>query len=110
MVTMSNPNGIGGGANSYLFAYDANNNPVGGTQVYFYAAANASKCAVGVEINGDIVRMESTGWTSSAPYSPYVKTLISDKGSAGNIKSVEINSNGGAFAVGTVIKIYGVVE
>ena len=108
-VILKNESGLNGGTNSYMFAYDKDDNVIGGTQVFFYAPSNAVQSVVKIVVNGQIVEMESVGWTAAAKYNPVNKSLITDLQGAGDkIAKIEINSNGGTFKSGTIIDIYGV--
>lgn len=114
-VAMVNDNGIAGGANSYMFAYDEDDNVIGNTQVFFYAPNNAVRSVVEIAIEGSAIKMNSIGWTGVAVYSPVIKSLMvpqmdSEFENADGTKSIhkiEINSNGGTFAANTRVIVLG---
>ena len=106
-IVMSNDNGIRGGTNGYVYAYDADNNIIGGTQVFFYGGASVCKSVVEIEIRGSIVEMNSVGWTASASFSPVNKSIILETGNVGNISKIEVIGNGQAINSGTSISLLG---
>lgn len=106
-ILIRNSSGIQGGTNGYVFAYDADENIVGGRQVFFYGGNNVSQSVIELEIRGDIVEMNSIGWTTSAPYSPSNRSLICDSTRNGKISKVEIIGNGQNIKAGTSITVLG---
>ena len=106
-VIMKNSNGIQGGSNGYMYAYDADDNVIGGMPVFFYGGTSVTQSAIIVEIRGSIVEMKSIGWTSTAPYSPVNKTLVGEISSTGRIAKVEIIGNGQTLRTGTEFNLYG---
>lgn len=106
-IVISSDNGIGGGTNSYLYAYDASNNLVGSSRVFFYGGASVTECVIEIERKGAIVEMKSIGYLSSSPYSPVNKSLMFSDELSGRIAKIELYGNGQAFATNTSVSLFG---
>ncbi len=107
VVMLRNASGINGGANGYMYFYDADDNVIGGTQIFFYGGNSVTQSVVEVELRGDIAEMNSIGWVSAAPYSPVNKSLIVETRYTGRIAKIEVVGNGNDLRSGTRISLLG---
>ena len=109
-IYIKNDNGIRGGSNGYIYAYDSSGGIIGGSQVFFYGGQSTTESVVTIWIRGGIVEMSSVGWTGSGSYSPVNKSLIKEVDNTGRIAKIKVISNGQNISAGTEISVFGFVE
>ena len=110
VVMLYNANGIGGSTNSYVYAYDSDDNIVGGSQIFFASGSSITDAAVKCELRGGLAELYSVGWNERTSYSPIVKSFTNESGNIEDIVKVEILGNGYSLSSGTTIKLYGVIK